>query len=95
MKFRSIYANIENFISMHFRPLSIWNFSYLIEKKEELVITTPGRVLISEILPENPKIRFSLINKVLSKKEVSNIIDIIYRHCGQTETVKFADKIWG
>jgi len=89
-------ALLEKRVSIHSR-IKV-KYSYIDEnkeKKEELVETTPGRVRISEILPKDPKIRFSLINKVLSKKEVSNIIDIIYRHCGQTETVKFADKIMG
>ena len=34
-----------------------------------------------------------LINKVLTKKEVSNLIDTVYRFCGQKETVLFADSI--
>ena len=34
-----------------------------------------------------------MINKVLTKKEVSNIIDTVYRFCGQKETVLFADHI--
>ncbi len=65
------------------------------ENKEEsaIVETTAGRMMIYEILPKHPKIELSLINKILTKKEVSNVIDAIYRHCGQTETVKFCDKI--
>jgi DNA-directed RNA polymerase subunit beta' len=65
------------------------------ENKEESSIaeTTAGRMLIYEILPKHPKIELDLINKILTKKEVSNVIDAIYRHCGQTETVKFCDKI--
>ena len=50
-------------------------------------------MLIYEILPKHQKIGLDLINKILTKKEVSNVIDAIYRHCGQTETVKFCDKI--
>ncbi|MCL2473435.1 MAG: DNA-directed RNA polymerase subunit beta' [Alphaproteobacteria bacterium] len=61
----------------------------------ERVETTPGRMLLSEILPKHPKIPFSLINNVLTKKDITNIIDVIYRHCGQKETVIFADKIMG
>ena len=30
-----------------------------------------------------------MLNKVLTKKEVSNIIDTVYRFCGQKETVLF------
>ena len=57
------------------------------------VETTPGRMLISEILPKHPKVGFDLINKVLTKKEISNAIDVVYRHCGQKKTVIFADKL--
>ena len=47
------------------------------------VSTTPGRMLLSEVLPRHPKISFDIINKVLTKKEISNAIDLVYRHCGQ------------
>ena len=48
--------------------------------------------MISEVLPKHPKVSFEIINKVLTKKEISNAIDIVYRHCGQ-KTVIFADKL--
>ncbi len=59
----------------------------------QLVETTPGRMLLSEILPRHPAIRFELINCLLTKKEVSNVIDQVYRHCGQKETVIFCDRL--
>ena len=59
------------------------------------VESTPGRMLLSEILPRHPNVPFSLINCLLTKKEVSNVIDVVYRHCGQKETVIFADRIMG
>jgi DNA-directed RNA polymerase subunit beta' len=59
----------------------------------QLVVTTPGRMLLSEILPRNPAIAFELINCLLTKKEVSNVIDQVYRHCGQKETVIFCDRL--
>jgi len=59
------------------------------------VTTTPGRMLLSEILPQNPAIPFALINRLLLKKDISNIIDAVYRHCGQKETVIFADRLMG
>jgi len=58
-----------------------------------LVETTPGRMLLSEILPRHPNVPFSLINQLLTKKEISNVIDAVYRHCGQKETVIFADRL--
>src|SRR6201999_3218223 len=59
------------------------------------VESTPGRMMIAEILPRNPKIPFALVNKLLRKQEVSHIIDEVYRHCGQKETVLFADAVMG
>ncbi len=58
-----------------------------------IVDTTPGRMILGNILPKNQNIDYDLINKVLTKKEVSNIIDTVYRFCGQKETVLFADHI--
>ncbi len=58
-----------------------------------IVETTPGRMLISEILPKHPKVGFEIINKLLTKKEISSAIDLVYRHCGQKKTVIFADKL--
>jgi len=57
------------------------------------VESTPGRMLLSQFLPRHPAIKFDVLNRVLGKKEVSEVIDIVYRHCGQKETVLFADGI--
>jgi DNA-directed RNA polymerase beta' subunit len=57
--------------------------------------TTPGRMLLSEILPRNKNVPFDLINQLLTKKEVSVLIDEVYRHCGQKETVIFCDHMMG
>ncbi|MDH3474728.1 MAG: DNA-directed RNA polymerase subunit beta', partial [Rhodospirillales bacterium] len=57
------------------------------------VDTTPGRMLLSEVLPKSAVAPFSLVNRLLTKKEITEVIDIVYRHCGQKETVIFADRI--
>src|SRR6202012_4193975 len=36
-----------------------------------------------------------LVEKALTKKEIGNLIDAVYRHCGQKATVIFADQIMG
>ncbi len=59
----------------------------------KVVETTPGRMILSEVFPRHPQLSFELINHVLTSKDVSHLIDIIYRHCGQKETVIFADRI--
>ncbi|GBQ62378.1 DNA-directed RNA polymerase subunit beta' [Komagataeibacter swingsii] len=61
----------------------------------ETVVTTPGRMLVAQILPGNPALPFSLINRQLTKKIVSDVIDAVYRHCGQKECVIFCDRLMG
>ena len=57
------------------------------------VETTPGRLILSEVLPENANVRFEAINQLLTKRELSAVFDSVYRHCGQKETVIFADQV--
>ncbi|MEC8180428.1 MAG: DNA-directed RNA polymerase subunit beta', partial [Pseudomonadota bacterium] len=57
------------------------------------VQVTPGRLKILQILPRSSMVPIDVINRVLTKKEVSNVIDVVYRHCGQKETVIFADRL--
>ncbi len=57
----------------------------------ELVDTTIGRVLVSELLPDS--VPFSLVNKELSKKELAYLIDYTYRHAGTKDTVILADRL--
>ena len=57
----------------------------------ELVETTIGRVLLSELLPL--KVPFSVINKVMTKKELAWLIDYTYRNAGTKETVILADRL--
>ena len=57
------------------------------------VETTPGRLILSEVLPENANIPFESINQLLTKRELSAVFDAVYRHCGQKETVIFADQV--
>jgi DNA-directed RNA polymerase subunit beta' len=59
----------------------------------QLVSSTPGRMLVADILPRHPKLPFPVVNKLMTKKEVSNLIYEVYRHCGQKETVIFADRL--
>jgi DNA-directed RNA polymerase subunit beta' len=55
--------------------------------------TTPGRVLLGDLLPLNAKAPFDLVNRLLRKKEVQQVIDTVYRYCGQKESVIFCDQI--
>jgi DNA-directed RNA polymerase subunit beta' len=55
--------------------------------------TTPGRMLLGECLPHSHKVPFDVVNRLLTKKDVGDVIDEVYRHTGQKETVLFADAI--
>ncbi len=55
--------------------------------------TTPGRLRLGALLPLNVKAPFDLVNRLLRKKDVQNVIDTVYRHCGQKESVIFCDQI--
>ena len=57
----------------------------------ELVETTVGRAILSDILPE--KMAFSQINKVMTKKTISKVLDYCYRTFGIKVTVIFADNL--
>ena len=55
--------------------------------------TTPGRMLIGECLPKSHTVPFDVVNRLLTKKELGDVIDQVYRHTGQKDTVLFADAI--
>ena len=56
-----------------------------------IVDTTVGRILLYEIIPDG--ISFDLVNKVMNKKEIANLIDYSYRHSGAKTTVILADRL--
>ncbi len=56
-----------------------------------LTDTTVGRVLFGEILPSS--IDFSHVNRVMTKKEMTRLLDVVYREAGLHDTVKMLDKL--
>ncbi len=57
----------------------------------KLYDTTAGRALLSEILPKG--MAFSLINRAMKKKSISEVINFCYREVGLKDTVIFADQL--
>jgi DNA-directed RNA polymerase subunit beta' len=53
--------------------------------------TTVGRVILYDIIPQ--EISFDVINKVMNKKELANLIDNCYRSCGAKTAVLLADQL--
>ncbi len=63
------------------------------KKKIEKYTSTAGRFLLANLLPKNLNNKFSLIDRLLPKKIVSEIIDHVFRFSGQKNTVIFCDKL--
>ena len=57
------------------------------------ISTTPGRMLLWNLIPQHKDLDPKLVNRLLGKKEVSSLIDTVYRYCGQKDTVIFADQL--
>ena len=57
------------------------------------VETTPGRAMVMDLVPKVPGIDIEICNRLLTKREISDAIDFVYRHCGQKATVLFADHV--
>jgi len=55
------------------------------------VKTTVGRAILSEILPLG--LAFEVVDRDLTKKAISNLINVCYRQVGLKETVIFADQL--
>ena len=99
---KGIFSNIQEieqaieskFISIHSKIVSV--FETIDENGKKLnqkYTSSAGRFLLASVLPKDFKIKFTLVDRLLTKKNVSEIIDKIFRFCGQKETVIFCDKI--
>jgi DNA-directed RNA polymerase subunit beta' len=66
------------------------------QRRFRRVETTPGRMLLYQILPQHPNVLFDrVLNRLLTKREITQVVDEVYRHCGQKESVVFADRLMG
>ncbi len=62
-----------------------------VRREGKLVETTPGRVLVGELLPE--KVPFELVNQVLNKKNIARLVGEAYRRAGIKATVILCDRL--
>ncbi|MDR1362329.1 MAG: DNA-directed RNA polymerase subunit beta' [Holosporaceae bacterium] len=61
--------------------------------KASTVDTTPGRMILSQLLPKHPEINFAMVNKLMTNKEAAAIVETVYRVCGQKSSVIFSDRL--
>ena len=59
----------------------------------QIIDTTPGRLMITDLLPRDTLIPAELGNQLMTKKAIGSLIDEVYRNCGQKATVIFCDQI--
>jgi DNA-directed RNA polymerase subunit beta' len=72
-------------------PMDVTDEDGETRREAKLVETTIGRALLSGILP--PGLDFALVNRTMSKKAISNVINACYRKLGLKKTVVFADRL--
>ncbi|THB63070.1 MAG: DNA-directed RNA polymerase subunit beta' [Desulfovibrio sp.] len=60
---------------------------------DELVQTTPGRVIVGQLLPEG--VPYDFVNCIMSKKAIGRLVGESYRRAGTKATVILCDKLKG
>lgn len=87
-------AMLNKEIDLHTKILTLYD---CVDEKGNIIhktiYTTPGRMLVWNIMPRHPKISFDLINKPISSKQIQVLMDHIFYICGREEVVKFADAV--
>ena len=63
------------------------------EYENKKFTTSPGRVILFKTVPQNENLPFDCVNKILTKKDVSVLLDNVYRFTGQKATCIFVDQI--
>ncbi len=70
-----------------------WTYDENGKRVSKIFDTSPGRMILGQLLPPHVKIPYDVANRLMTKKEISGMIDTVYRNCGQKETVIFCDRI--
>ncbi|WP_202149357.1 DNA-directed RNA polymerase subunit beta' [Candidatus Sarmatiella mevalonica] len=84
------YALFNQYVTLHSK------ISYRMRSADgstRIIETTPGRLMIFQLLPQHENITIDLVNKLLTKKDITKVVDTVYRYCKQKETALFADRL--
>ena len=63
------------------------------EYEDKKFTTSPGRVILFKTVPQSENLPFDCVNKILTKKDISILLDNVYRFTGQKATCIFVDQI--
>ncbi len=91
----SIFANTDEVRSAYDSGAVDLHAEITVRMDGERVQTTVGRVLLWEVILGLPphELPFSIVNKVMDKKELRDLVDYIYRRLGPKATVILSDRL--
>ena len=58
-----------------------------------IVETTAGRLFIANLFPKESSMSLDHVNKTMMIQEITNLVDTVYRSCGQKKAIIFADHL--
>ncbi len=86
-----LFADIEDVFAAYDNDIIEEHAKIKVRIDGQFIETTAGRVLFSEILPEC--VPFSEVNKLFTKKNISGIIDLVFKANGAREVIAFLDRL--
>ncbi|UCF73923.1 MAG: DNA-directed RNA polymerase subunit beta' [Deltaproteobacteria bacterium] len=87
----TIFANVEEVRMAYDAGELALHASIRVRINGQIVRTTTGRVILYEIFPKG--LPFEMVNRVITKKELRDIINECYRSLGTKATVILADRL--
>jgi len=86
-----VFANPMECITAHHAGIVHLHARVKVRMDGKLVLTSPGRIMVGELLPEN--VPFELVNCVLNKKSIGRLVSEVYRMAGTKATVLLCDHL--
>ena len=90
-KMRGVYASIDEVRMAYDHGQVDLQAAIKVRVDGKMEKTTVGRVLMYEIVPKG--LPFKLVNRVMGKKQLTELIDACVRICGEKQTVLLADRL--
>lgn len=88
-----LFANVDEIIiAIEHDQLDI-NAKVRTRIDNQIIKTTAGRMIIQNILPEGLEVPTTLWNRTMKKKDISNLVDYVYKHGGLSVSAEFLDKL--
>lgn len=89
--YESGHADLHSKIKVRIHEVIVSDETGEVEEKTRVVDTTIGRTLVYDIAPKG--LGFEMFNRPLTKKVISELINVSYRLLGLKDTVIFADQL--